>query len=231
MSNIGFRIFELKNRVPREWIGQFRNVATPHISDNMNRMHSASHALRPYHREGKLVGTAFTVKTRPGDNLMVHKAIDLCEPGDVIVVDAGGDLTNAIIGEIMVRLAVKKGIAGFVIDGAVRDTAAIRKGNFPVYARGVTHRGPYKDGPGEINVTVSVGGMVVHPGDLIVGDDDGLVAVPRAEVENVLTLAKLQAEKEEAIFQSIENGTIDRSWIDEQLKAKGCEMIVRSDLV
>lgn len=224
MSHWGFRILPGPQRPDRGLVEQFRHIVTPHISDNMNRMHAIAPELRPYHREGKLVGTAITVKTRPGDNLMVHKAIDLAEPGDVIVVDAGGDLTNAIIGEIMVRIAVKKGIVGFVIDGSIRDTGAIAGGRFPVYARGVTHRGPYKDGPGEINVPVAVGGLVIRPGDIVVGDEDGLTAVPAAEAEAVLALAKAQQAKEEAMFAAIEDGTIDRSWIDDTLKTKGCEL-------
>lgn len=221
MSNLGFQILPLEKRLSEELINEYRNVVTPHISDNMNRMHAAAAGLRPYHKEGKLVGTAFTVKTRPGDNLMVHKAIDLAEPGDIIVVDAGGDVTNAIIGEIMMRLAQKKGLAGFVIDGAIRDLAAIQQDVFPVYAKAVTHRGPYKDGPGEINVPVSIGGMVVNPGDIIVGDEDGLSVVPLEMAEQVLGLVKEQQAREQMILNSIEQGTVDRSWVDEVLKQKG----------
>ncbi|MGG1254187.1 RraA family protein [Brevibacillus agri] len=231
MANIGFRIFPNPNRPAKELVEQFRDVVTPHISDNLNRLHAIAPGLRPYHKEGKLVGTAITVKSRPGDNLMAHKAIDMAEPGDVIVVDAGGDLTNAIVGEIMMRLAQKKGIAGFVIDGAIRDTEAFKNDVFPVYARGVTHRGPYKDGPGEINVPVSVGGMVVHPGDIIVGDDDGLAVVPAEQAEEVLRLVKEQQVKEEAILASIQDGTVDRRWVDELLKQKGCEFVGSSNKI
>lgn len=225
MTNIGFRIFPKDKMPTKELVEQFRNVVTPHISDNLNRIHAIAAGLRPYHKEGKLVGTAITVKTRPGDNLMVHKAIDVAAPGDVIVVDAGSDLTNAIVGEIMMRLAQKKGIAGFVIDGSIRDTEAFKNDVFPVYARGVTHRGPYKDGPGEINVPVSIGGLIVHPGDIIVGDIDGLAVVPLDMAEEVLKLVKEQQIREEAILKSIEDGTIDRSWVDELLKMKGCEFV------
>jgi len=227
--NIGFRIFPVLRRPSKEIVERFKDIVTPHISDNVNRMHAVCADLRPYHKEGKLVGTAITVKTRPGDNLMVHKAIELAEPGDVIVVDAGGDLTNAIVGEIMMRIALKKGIAGFVIDGSIRDTDAFRNDTFPVYARGVTHRGPYKDGPGEINVPVSVGGMVVHPGDIVVGDADGLAVVPSQHAEEVLGLALAQQRREADIMQSIEDGTIDRSWIDQALKTKGCETVGNLD--
>ena len=125
-----------------------------------------------------MAGPALTVKTRPGDNLMLHKALDLAEPGDVIVVDAGGDLTNAIIGEIMSGYAASRGLGGIVINGAIRDAGALRRASFPVYAAGVTHRGPYKDGPGEINVPIAIDGMVIEPGDLIVGDEDGVLVRP-----------------------------------------------------
>ena len=141
--------------------------------------------LRPLHAGGILAGPAVTVKTRPGDNLMIHKALDIAEPGDVVVVDAGGDLTNALIGELMLAHAEKRGLAGIVINGAVRDYGAIRVGSYPVFAAGVTHRGPYKDGPGEVNVTIAIDGMVIEPGDLILGDDDGLVCVPFAQADEV----------------------------------------------
>lgn len=224
MENVGFRVLPLNNRPSRELVDQFKDVVTPHISDNVNRMHSAAPELRPFHKEGKLVGVAFTVKTRPGDNLMVHKAIELAQSGDVIVVDAGGDLTNSIAGEIMLRLAQRKGLAGFVINGAIRDTGAFKNDVFPVYARGVTHRGPYKDGPGEINVPVSLDGMIVHPGDIVVGDEDGLAVVPLEHAEQLLRLVRDQQARETAILQSISDGTVDRSWIDRALKQKGCDL-------
>src|SRR5690606_20136195 len=131
----------------------------------------------------------------------VHLALDLAEPGDVIVVDAGGDLTNAIIGELMTILAQTNRIAGIVINGAIRDSGAIRKQDFPVYAAGVTHRGPYKDGPGEINVPIAIDGMMISPGDVIIGDEDGFLAVPAAEAETVLASAKKKAASEEISAQ------------------------------
>jgi regulator of RNase E activity RraA len=161
------------------------------------------------------------VRVAPGDNLMVHKAIDIAAPGDVIVVDAGGVVEQAIIGDIMTSHAAKRGVAGFVIDGAIRDADELRSRDFPVYARGVTHRGPYKNGPGEIGVPVSIGGMVVNPGDIIVGDGDGVVAVPLADAEAVLGAAREQKKKEDATLAAIAAGTIDRKWVDETLQAKG----------
>src|SRR3546814_3234911 len=125
----------------------------------MARMTAGGARLRPMHAGGVMAGPALTVKTRPGDNLMVHRALDIADPGDVIVVDAGGDLTNAIIGELMLAFAEHKRLGGIVINGAIRDYAALRAGRFPVFAAGVTHRGPYKDGPGELNVPVAIDGM------------------------------------------------------------------------
>jgi regulator of RNase E activity RraA len=171
-----------------------------------------------------MVGTAFTVKTRPGDNLMVHKALDMAEPGDVIVVDAGGALENAIVGELMAGWAQKRGLAGFVIDGAIRDSEALSEGDFPVYAAGVTHRGPYKDGPGEINGVVTVAGMVVRPGDLIAGDHDGVVAIAPEDAERVIAAAEAQHRKEQSSLAAIAAGTYDRKWVDEALKARGCDL-------
>ena len=112
----------------------------------------------------------------------------------------------------MSRLAKRNKIGGFVINGAIRDMAAFAEDEFPVYACGVTHKGPYKDGPGEANVPISLGGMVIEPGDIMVGDEDGLVVVPLVQAENILALAKKQQKVEEEIMISIEDGTVDRTW-------------------
>ncbi|MFC4600907.1 RraA family protein [Cohnella hongkongensis] len=225
MSQQGFRIFMARKRPTADLLTRYKEVVTPHISDNMSRLHAVAAGLSPRHRAGRLAGAALTVKTRPGDNLLVHKAIDMALPGDVVVVDAGGDVTNAIVGEIMLRLAQSKGVAGFVIDGAIRDAAAFAAGDFPVYARGVTHRGPYKDGPGEINVPISVGGMLVRPGDIIVGDEDGVAVVPLDEAEELLERIGDQQLREERMLREAAVGTADRAWVDETLRLKGCEFI------
>lgn len=223
MSNIGFRIFPKVRKVSDELLSEYREFVTPHLSDNMNRLNAVDASIRPIHKSGKLVGSAFTVKTRPGDNLMVHKAIDMAGPGDVILVDAGGDLTNSIMGEIMVRIAMKNGVEGFIIDGAIRDSGAIHELNYPMYAKGVTHRGPYKDGPGEINVPVQIGGTIVNPGDVVLADEDGIVIVPHEYAESLVEKVRKTMDMERNIMDSIENGTVDRSWVDEFLRKKGCE--------
>ena len=219
---IGFRILARARPADGALLERLRALPVSNVSDNMQRASGAR--LRPFHRSGRLAGTAFTVKTRPGDNLVVHKAIDMAAPGDVIVVDAGGVLDNAIIGELMAGWACKRGVAGFVIDGAIRDSEVLARGDFPVYAAGVTHRGPYKDGPGEINAVVCVAGMVVRPGDLVAGDHDGILAIPADEAESVIAAAEAQHRKEQASLASLEAGTYDRAWVDAALRARGCRM-------
>jgi regulator of RNase E activity RraA len=162
------------------------------------------------------------VKCRPGDNLMIHKALTMAQPGDVIVVDAGGDLTNSLFGEIMVATAVKRGVAGVVLNGAVRDSEEIGRGTFPLYAAGVTHRGPYKDGPGEINVPIAIDGMVIHPGDLILGDADGLLCVPYRQRRGSAGRTRKKMEAEKKTLADIAGRPLDTSWIDATLKRIGC---------
>ncbi len=215
------RLLDMPKRPDPRLVAELAKMVTPHLSDSMERLYAGGHQLRPMHREGKLAGPAFTVRTAAGDNLLVHKALDTAQRGDVVVVDAGGWLDNAIIGELMAARAKQRGIAGLVIWGAIRDSAEIGAGSYPVYAAGVTHRGPYKNGPGEINVPVVVGGMPVNPGDIIVGDADGLVAVPQDQAERILASAKSILEKETASMKQIVAGTVDRSWVDKALKEKG----------
>ena len=220
---LGFRICVRERRVGADVAQRFATLPVSTVSDVMSRMSAGGASLRPIHKTGVMSGPALTVRTRPGDNLMVQKALDLAEPGDIIVVDAGGDLTNALIGELMVAYAVKRGLGGIVINGAIRDYSNLSAGRFPVFAAGVTHRGPYKDGPGEINAPISLDGMVIHPGDLMLGDEDGLVCVPFDAVESVFTLAEAKNNAELKQMDAILAGTNDRTWIDAALRKLGCE--------
>ena len=221
----GFRIRQNWERISPDLVAAFKQLPVANVSDCMARIVAGGPTLRPMHRDGVLAGPALTVRTRPGDNLMIHKAIDMAAPGDVIVVDAGGDLTNALIGEIMLAQAVKRGIAGFVLNGAVRDRDAFPVVNLPVYAAGVTHRGPYKDGPGEIGFAIGFAGLVIEPGDLVLGDADGVLSVPRAEAAAILKATQAKQAAEQVQMAEIEAGTLDRSWVDAALKAKGCEFL------
>ena len=139
--------------------------------------------------------------------------------------DAGGDETNAIIGENAAAYAESLGLAGVVINGAIRDSAAIAARKFPIFAIGITHRGPYKDGPGEVNVPISIDGMVIIPGDLILGDDDGVVCVPREQAEEVYAAALAKHQKDEADARAVTERKVKREWVDAKLRELGCEFL------
>lgn len=224
---VGFQILQRRRQVDARYVQAFADIPVANVSDCMARLTAAGPRLRPMHKGGRLGGPALTVKCRPGDNLMIHKALDLAQPGDVIVVDAGGDLTNSLFGELMLSYAVTRKIAGIVLNGAVRDIDVIAAGSFPVYAAGVTHRGPYKDGPGEINVPIALDGMVVQPGDLMLGDADGLLCVPFADVEQVLAAARDKVALEQTTMANIRAGKHDTAWVDARLKALGCDPTAR----
>lgn len=220
---MGFRIAKRTRKVDEATVARFARLPVANVSDVMTRMTAGGARLRPMHAGGVMAGPAFTVKTRPGDNLMVHRALDIADPGDIIVVDAGGDLTNAIIGELMLAFAEHRKLGGFVINGAIRDYAAIHAGAFPVFAAGVTHRGPYKDGPGEINVPVAIDGMVIEPGDLVIGDEDGMLCVPYDALDTVAHDAEAKQAAEEKQMAATKAGTIDRSWVEATLRKLNCE--------
>jgi RraA family protein len=196
-----------------ELIATLKQIPVALLSEQLQR-NRGSIGLQPYHHPAPLAGTAVTVRTRAGDNLAILRVFDIVRPGDVLVIDADGDVANALVGGIMTFYAATAGAAGMVIDGAIRDVAEIRERPFPVYARGVNHRGPYKDGPGAINVPVSVGGMAVCPGDIVVGDQDGLVVLSRDEAPTVIEKALLQQRKEDETMQAIREGRWDRSFVD-----------------
>lgn len=202
-----------------ELVERLQALPVPAISDCLERVPGAV-GLLPVggcldHLAAAVAGPALTVRTRLGDNLAVHKAMEIARPGEVLVIDAGGDGTNAIMGDLMSRYAASRGIVAAVIDGAVRDSRALSEGDFPMFARSISHLGPYKSGPGEIRGPVSLGGMTVLDGDLVVGDHDGVVVVPRARAEAVAAEAEAVVRKEEGERAAIDRGEWDRSWIDE----------------
>lgn len=224
LMTIGFRILKRKKKVALDIAKEFLTLPVANVSDSMWRLTAGGSRLRPMHKSGQMAGPALTVKSRPGDNLMLHKAIDMAEPGDIIVCDAGGDLTNSLMGELMLAHAIKRGVGGFVLDGAVRDVEAFLEVNLPVFAAGVSHRGPYKDGPGEINVSVAIDGMVIEPGDLVIGDWDGVLSIPLDDVESILKKTNEKQAAEAVDMAKIEAGEWDRSWVDKTLKDRGCIM-------
>lgn len=214
-NRIGCRILECP-RPNAALVEGFRGIPSSNIGDQMERLYNTNSSLKSLNHV-PLCGPAFTVKVPQGDNLMFHKALDLAQPGDILVVDGEGDLQHSLAGEIMIRYAMQRGLGGFVINGCMRDLDAIEQLNFPVYAMGITPQGPYKNGPGEINVPVCCAGRVVQPGDILVGDRDGLVIIPPEFAEEILEKAKEKFASEQ---ETISTGkSDDRSWIDKKLES------------
>lgn len=208
MITIGSRVFTKIKRPNPEVVELFRGLPSSNINDEMNRlfcMHDYISLLNPQKFSGSMVGSAVTVKVTQGDNLFLHQALDLAQPGDIIVVDGGSGRNRSLAGEIMMRLAQSKGIAGMVIDGYVRDFDAMQKLAMPVYAMGITPEGPWKNGPGEINTPIACGGQVVFPGDIIVGDMDGVVVIRRQDAEAVAKAAMEKKRAEDALFSLIDS--------------------------
>jgi RraA family protein len=221
MNPIGYRMLTRSSiPVSNDLLQQYATVGSAQISDCMERLYGVG-GLRPMHGGTKrMVGLAVTVKVRPGDNLMIHKAIEMAGPGDVIVVDGAGDTTNALVGELMMMAAHERGVVGFVIDGAVRDVDVFARNEFGCFARGVAHKGPYKDGPGEVNVPVSIGGQVIFAGDVIVGDADGVVAIPAEHAAAILALALKKEAAELVSKEKILAGTYQKPWLEKTIAAK-----------
>lgn len=202
-------------------IAALQGLPTSVVSDVLGRLLGTS-GLRPVNRSPVVVcGNAVTVKVRAGDNLLIHKALQLLQPGDVLVVDGEGDTSRALFGEIMMTVARIRGAVGAVMDGAIRDVEAFEEHRFPCWARGVNLRGPYKDGPGTINLPISVGGMLVNPGDVVLGDSDGLVFIPPQIALEAARLGQEKVALEKATIQSILDGKYDDAWVDQTLKQKG----------
>jgi 4-hydroxy-4-methyl-2-oxoglutarate aldolase len=174
----------------------FRDIPTSTLSDAMGRHGAVDSAIRPVYDNIRMVGCALTVLCFPGDNVMTHKALTMVAPGDVLVID-DGDYNTGCFGHKSAMLARSKGGAGVVVSGSVRDVAAIRQDRFPTFARSISPRAPQKNTPGSINVPVQIGGIVVNPGDIIVGDDDGVVVVPLAAAERVLEKATIRDRHEQ----------------------------------
>ena len=220
---IGFRIRAVTERAAPAIIARAAKVPVANIGDVMNRLQSMNGTFHSYGALRRVVGPAFTVKARAGDNLMLHRAVDLALPGDVIICDGNGDLSTALMGDLMLGHATKRGIAGVVLDGAVRDVASLAKMGLGVWARGHTPAGPWKEGPGEIGTPISCGGQVVMPGDLICCDEDGVVVVPMAEAAAVITTAEAHQAKEILNEGEIQAGTWARDWVAVSLRERGCE--------
>ena len=203
-----------------EALGQFE---TPQVSDLMNRLYTMSSDIRNLTDPSlRILGPACTVKVYPGDNLMVHKSLDVAKAGDVIVIDTGASGQTAALGDLVSNKARHRGVAGFVVDGMIRDLPGIQElGDFPVFARGVNAIGPLHRGPGEINFPVSIGGIVVQPGDIVTGDLNGVVVVPREFAQELLARLVARTAVEAAYMDAVRRGEFSNAWVERLLKDSG----------
>ena len=225
--SIGNRVFMKLNLPIKELLEAFGKLPAANIADTMGR----SCAMNPRIKlmsgfKGIMVGPALTVKARAGDNLFLHQALDMSQPGDIIVLSNDEDTTRGLMGEIMFTYAkYQRKLGGLVIDGPVRDTEALSQMDLPVYATGSTPGGPHKEGPGEVNVPIACGGISVNPGDIIVADSDGIIVVPLKDAPAVLEAAQKFHEQDAAKVEAAKNGTSNRAWVMKKLEEKKTEFI------
>jgi len=201
-------------------VARFRGLASSNLADAMGRFNFMDPAIQA--RSGlSLCGLAVTVNARPADNLMIHKALAVAMPGDIVVVSTGGNTTSAVFGELMCHTATAARLGGIVVDGAIRDVERITALGFPAYSRSVSPGSCDKDGPGEINVPISCGGTVVSPGDVVVGDNDGVVVVPARDADDVLDLVHALMERETRRIAEIHSGVLFKPDVDDTLRKHG----------
>ena len=225
-TNVGFRVFTTIERPSSAVLKLYEHVESTHVSDAMNRFGGMDLNIRPASPEMRVVGPAVTVRTRPGDNLMMYKAIEIASPGDVIVIENRGYTTVASWGDLISMIAKALGLGGVVTDGGVRDIEGIRRVGFPVFARDwYSPLGAFKDGPGEVNVPIACGGVAVLPGDVVVADANGVVVVPKADAEAVGRKAIEIAEGEKHKIRAMGEGKLIPEWLNQTLKDKGCTIV------
>jgi RraA family protein len=209
-------------RVEASVVDQAAQFPSSILADVAGRRGALHGRIAPLSPTMKFAGPALTVEIRPGDNLMIHAAMAIAQPGDVIVVDGKGDLTSALMGEIMCQQCAAIGVAGVVIDGAVRDSEAIRALGLPMYAAGLNPNGPTKSVAGRLNHPISIGGVTVHPGDLVVGDADGVTVIEREKAVAMLPLAAEKVAAETKRIADIKSRKALRpGWLDGALRAAG----------
>jgi regulator of RNase E activity RraA len=223
----GNRIFQKRNLPSKDLVKEFAKIPTANIADSMNRSCALNPRiqLRSTPANRITAGPALTVKTRAGDNLMIHAALDMAEEGDIIVVSNESDTTRALMGEIMFTYAHWKKIGGLILDGPIRDRGTASAMDYPIYATGYTPNGPYKMGPGEVNVPISCGEISVSPGDILVVDSDGVIVVPLSDAEAILKKAKALQASDSAKVLAATNGTAERAWVKKALMATEVEVI------
>lgn len=216
-NNVKILIKDNPKKIPDNLIERARKLSPSLLADAMGSFGTMSYCIKPIKPGMRVLGTAITVKVKPGDNLFLHKAIYLASKGYVIVLDSNEHKTCASWGSMMSLGAIAMGVEGIVLDGAVRDLSEIRELGLPIFASGAIPNGPTTNGPGLINSVISCGGVSVSPGDLVFGDDDGVVVVPPDTLEDVLLKAEAKAEKEELRIKEIEMGKLEPDWVRDKI--------------
>jgi 4-hydroxy-4-methyl-2-oxoglutarate aldolase len=209
-------------RVSPDVVKRAANFQAAILADVAGRRGTMSGRIAPVSHEMKCAGPAFTIEVRPGDNLMIHAAMTLAKPGDILVIDGKGDRTCALMGAIMINGCKQLKLGGVVIDAAIRDSLELRELGFPVFAVGANPNGPTKFVPGRMNWPISCGDIAVAPGDLIVGDADGVVVVEREKAASLLDAAQKKVDDETARIAAIKQGKDLRpKWLEGSLRAAG----------
>lgn len=222
-------------RPPAELVQRFREIWTSTMCDVMGRHGGMGPEIRPILDGIRLAGTALTVLSFPADNITTHKALQLAQPGDVLVIDDGGGRNTAAFGHNMSLRARNAGVVGVVTNGSIRDLQLLRKDRFPIFCSGVCPRSPQKNTPGSVNVPIQVGGLVVNPGDVVIGDDDGVAVVPGAFARELIDLAEERMKMEYEQAEDIRSGKAPleilhgASWVDDNLRGKIREIGKRPD--
>lgn len=218
-GRVGFRIRAQWRRPDAALLASFGNASSAQVADSMSRLGAMDTGIKPIWPSPRIIGAALTVWCHAGDNLMLHKAISMAAPGDIVLMNTQGNITNSGFGELVATSAVKIGVRGVIVDGTVRDAEALQALALPVYARGLCANGCNKDGPGEVGAIISCGGVAVRPGDIIIADRDGVAVVPLEDAVEVAKLAAAQVEREERRLAEIKKGALVRPEIDEQLRS------------
>jgi 4-hydroxy-4-methyl-2-oxoglutarate aldolase len=206
-------------------IKPFETAPTGWVVDALGRRGALPHWIRPLSATSRFVGTALTVRTRPVDNLAPYAALKFAKPGDVLVVAVDGSDTASVIGDILLGMARNAGVVAAVTDGVVRDIVGINQVGIPVFAQALTPNSPFKDGPGEVGLPVTLGGSAIGPGDLLVGDIDGVVVVPRLEIGRIAEELTAVADKEAKMEAAVNSGAKYPAWLDDVLKAPGVRFV------
>lgn len=217
-GKVGFRIRSNWPRPEAALLASFVSASSAQVVDSMSRLGAMDSGMRPIWPSPRIVGPALTVWCHSGDNLMLHKALSLAAPGDIIVMNTQGNMANSGFGELIATSAAKIGIRGVIVDGTVRDADALESLRLPVYARGLCPNGCNKDGAGEVGAIISCGGVAVRPGDIIIADRDGVTVVPLDDATEVAKLCADQVVREEKRLVEIEKGVLVRPEIDEALR-------------